>query len=133
MTEFYRVDKPKTKTKRRLTTKMSQVTTIEVTEEHIKKGVPTNRESCPIALAMKDAGFFNPSVEYSKIYYYESCDEAGDYGRVAVASSEVCDWQAFFDDEEYVGPITLELTKYDASEGYSVNTQDTLEAVACVV
>ena len=112
---------------------MSTSTIIEVTKEHIEKGVPTNRASCPIALAMKDAGFFNPSVEYSKIYYYESEDEEGDYGRVAAASSEVCDWQEFFDDEEYVGPITLELTRYDVKEGYSASMEDTLEAVGCVI
>jgi hypothetical protein len=49
---------------------------ISVTKEHIKKGKPTFPSACPIALALKDAGFTTPIVidtfmreEEADIYY----------------------------------------------------------------
>ena len=90
---------------------MATRTKIYVTEECIENGAKGNRISCPIALAFADAGFFNTSVEYSSIYYYESEDENGDYGRQATTAPEICDWQNAFDSDEVVKPMTLELIR----------------------
>ena len=90
---------------------MARKTTIQVTEEHIEKGVKGSRTSCPIASAFADAGFYNTSVEYSQVYYYESCDDSSDYGRSAVVEQSVRDFQNDFDSGNAVEPMTLELIK----------------------
>ena len=90
---------------------MATTTTIYVTDEHIEKGVKGSRTSCPIARAFADAGFYNTSVEYSQVYYYESSDEPGDYGRGAVCTEAVRDFQNEFDSGHAVESIELELIR----------------------
>lgn len=45
------------------------VMTIQVTQEHIEKGVACSHTQCPIALAMKDAGIKEPMVRLYSISY----------------------------------------------------------------
>ena len=39
---------------------------VRVTHEHLMEGHPANTQSCPIALALKDAGFTYASVNYNE-------------------------------------------------------------------
>jgi hypothetical protein len=41
---------------------------ITVTQEHIDKGVRVNGYSCPITLALRDAGFVRPCVGIHRCY-----------------------------------------------------------------
>lgn len=41
---------------------------IKITENHIKKGKPANTYCCPIALALKENGYEDPTVGASKAY-----------------------------------------------------------------
>lgn len=101
---------------------MAKVIVIEVTEEHIKKGVPGDQTCCPIALAMRDLGFL-VNVEYTRLRYYQPNQKQG-YGREAKVSAAICDWQNFFDNNECVEPIELNLIeRYD---GYNMYTENEL-------
>jgi len=45
---------------------------ISVTEEHIKKGVKASYRTCPIALALEDAGFDSPKVSVASYWYQDA-------------------------------------------------------------
>lgn len=47
-------------------------TKIKVTKEHIENGKPCDGESCPIALALKEAGVINPHVEADFFWFKDS-------------------------------------------------------------
>lgn len=42
---------------------------IQVTKEHLRNGYPNNPISCPVALALKDAGFKAPHVGQGTVHY----------------------------------------------------------------
>lgn len=48
---------------------------IQVTQEHIDKGEQCESGYCPIALAMKDAGFQNPCVSANQVDWHSPENE----------------------------------------------------------
>lgn len=45
---------------------------IKVEQKHIDKGERDNCDKCPIALAMKDAGFHKPMVRLTSLHWFEN-------------------------------------------------------------
>jgi len=48
---------------------------IKVNQVHIDNGEARNCERCPVALALQDAGLFEPSIGYSTLYAGVNRDE----------------------------------------------------------
>lgn len=73
---------------------------LRVTKEDIEKGEPQSCYQCPIALALKRAGFERVSVEADGIY----ADE-----QFAPSTYQVDDFVAAFDSEQDVEPTEFDL------------------------
>lgn len=75
---------------------------IEVTADHISKGFRMARKSCPIALAMKDAGLVNPTVGVSGIWHGPDGDR-----RYCAAKKQVARFITDFDECLKVEPFNF--------------------------
>ena len=76
---------------------------IEVTQDCIDYGVP-KVGSCPVALAMKQAGIQNPSVGRAVLFY-----TAGEPDKMLILPPEVTRWTSMFDNGEGVKPFSFEI------------------------
>lgn len=79
--------------------------TIEVTEQHIKKGNAGSCGSCPIALALKDAGFKHPVVDHSSFCYIMV---GGGIKKLSLPYNAI-DFIVRFDSGKKVHPFSFEL------------------------
>ena len=79
---------------------------VKVRKRHIQRGARLHAVSCPVALAMHDAGFIDPHVGPITMSWL-SCGE-----RVRVsAPDEVRDFVSRFDAEKAVKPFQFQLEK----------------------
>ncbi len=76
---------------------------ITVTAEHIAKGYPGKSETCPVALAMRDAGIPSPSVGISTFNWGFRAEDW------TVLPSNVSIFIRNFDDHREVSPFEFEV------------------------
>ncbi len=79
------------------------ILTVEVTEQHIKKGAPADLVSCPIALALNQLGYLARVSNRSCII------GKGEIRHIAYMPDEAVNFIADFDDYTNVQPITFDL------------------------
>lgn len=79
---------------------------IQVKQKHIRKGRRFKSRGCPIALALLDAGFKNPSVGVESYYY---CDN--EFQEKINLSLKCRKFILDFDSEEKVKPFSFIVKK----------------------
>jgi hypothetical protein len=86
--------------------------TISVTQTHIECGARGDEDSCPIAMAMRDAGYLDPEVYEDAVVFFDGNDKI-----TYKHSSESRDFINTFDTG---GPVTPTTFVFDAPyyEGY---------------
>jgi hypothetical protein len=77
---------------------------ITVTQKHIENGEACSSDSCPLALALKDAGFKNAFVGGGYIFF-----DSRDPDRYIAMRWDIYDFVRDFDTKKPVCPITFEL------------------------
>lgn len=82
------------------------VVVVSVTKDHIKKGVKSEKDCCPMALAMKDAGCKDVIVDRTAMFFRET---NGDENAI-VLPDDVKRFVDDFDRGMKVKPITFKLT-----------------------
>jgi hypothetical protein len=77
---------------------------ITVTQEHIENGEACSSDSCPLALALKEAGFKNAFVGGGYIFF-----DSRDPDRYIAMRWDIYDFVRDFDTKKPVRPFTFEL------------------------
>ena len=86
---------------------MEVIHQFQVENRHINAGIPRDFKLCPIARAMKDAGYDNPSVG-ARLLSYDSADSQPQ--RVTLfCDADLYYWILSFDKGERVDPCTIAL------------------------
>ena len=81
---------------------------IRVTREHIRRGRRCDSTECPLALAMREAGLYEPAVSKDVCYWGSSYNDPQPYGTARLPDQA----QAFINrfDEDLTGePFEFEL------------------------
>ena len=85
---------------------------IEVTQDHIKKGIAHSTKWCPLALALRDARCHNPDVNYIGARFTIGLDGHNVYCNFTTA---VTRWIFDFEKSGKAEPISLNLNIKDHS------------------
>lgn len=75
---------------------------IQVTQEHIRKGRPAIKRYCPVALALHDAGYLNARVGVFDVYITASRS-------LDIVGTPVYEWIRRFDEGKPVEPFEFDL------------------------
>jgi hypothetical protein len=77
---------------------------IKVTQSNIDMGVKHSATHCPIALALKDANLYFPTVEYNIMHFGPN-----DNRQHVVQTETICNFITAFDSDGYVIPFEFEV------------------------
>ena len=104
---------------------------INVTQDHINRGVRFDPNSCPVSLAMKEKGFLNVDVSSSIINYIDEFDTLF----TIVNDDSLCYWIQTFDNSQsnldliYPFQFEINITDYQMGNSRIVSIKNAKESI----